>query len=306
MPRLINTTSVETRYGFRAFSLFEGDITEGEDGLLVVSSHLGSGHPGGRVLNALRRNWKLALADFTPLLHFGSFLGTFLPTEPTPRPVVLVRMPGIRWLREQGFPVEVVYEEAVRAVFGSVGAIELRGEQHRLVALPLLGGSRGYDRRRAMATILKCASQWLQLSRWTERVDFFLVEQDLVAQWSVAMNDVLGRTFVDAARRDVAEALASEVLEIVSTSPALGHPALTGALEPRRQSLEAKPVCLQQVAAFARVLIERIVQAVATGSGIAWKGSLLEDIETVRREGIVAPWMISHFHSLRILGNETV
>jgi hypothetical protein len=71
-------------------------------------------------------------------------------------------------------------------------------------------------------------------------------------------------------------------------------------------SIKSDNVNLQLVSIFSRTLIEAIVQEICINKSIVWRGNLLNDIEALKSAAIIAPWMISHFHSLRILGNASV
>ena len=264
--KLINTTSLETRHGYRAFNLFDGDLSEVTEGLIVASSHLGGERLGGRVLDALRRRWRLPLSEFTPLLH-GRVVGTFVPTAPTPVRLLVIRMPGVKWLNTQGLDAWVAYEDAVRSCFGSVAALEMQGERHERVSLPLLGGSRGYEPKRAMEAILLSARDWLEASRATKRVDLVLADPFALGTWSAGMNEALGRTSVDSALDGLTKGLTAEIIETLSTSPSMAAKVLEGSVEPVLRALQSTPLCLEMVASCARIFMERVVRSVAVDSG---------------------------------------
>ena len=120
------------------------------------------------------------------------------------------------------------------------------------------------------------------------------------------MNKVLGRRLVEKARNEVVRALSGELLSILNSSSKFKDEKYFPFVEPIENSLRSEPICLQQTAAFGRSLVELIVKRICFSRHIGKKGSLYDNIEKLRNNNIVAPWMISHFHSLRILGNETV
>ena len=98
-------------------------------------------------------------------------------------------------------------------IFGSLAALEMDEEIPRLksMALPLLGGQREYEIPDIMETLLHQALGWLKVSRFMERVDFYVFEEDHVTEWEDAMNRALGRRVVNLAGNAALEGLQQEL-----------------------------------------------------------------------------------------------
>jgi O-acetyl-ADP-ribose deacetylase (regulator of RNase III) len=308
--QLLNSMSVETPYGFRTFNLHHGNICNSQDNLLVVSSHANPLlSPGGSVIEAITQRYGMLFTELKPLIVLEGVFGThYLETacgSPHQR-ILVVRVPASGVAHGRGTNDLAVYETAVWSLFGSVAALELRGEFFQSMALPLLGGQRGYPIREAMAIILRYASQWLRVSHSMRVVNFYIFDEAHVKDWEEAMNAVLGRRFIDTARNNVIRALRDEILSVLGGTSSLRHAKLRDAIVPLEHGLVADPLCLQQIAIFGRALAERIVQCVCSHQKLDCKGPLIADIELLRKHDVVAPWIISHLHSLRIFGNETV
>ena len=137
-------------------------------------------------------------------------------------------------------------------------------------------------------------------------VNFYFNREEQIKICSESMNKVLGRRLVEKAMNKVVRALSGELLAILSFSSKFKDEKIFPFVEPIENSLRSEPICLQQTAAFARSLVELIVKKICFSRHIGKNSSLYGNIEKLRNNNIVAPWMISHFHSLRILGNETV
>ncbi len=139
-------------------------------------------------------------------------------------------------------------------------------------------------------------------------VNFYLIDEPHIEEWAAAMDDVLGRKFVDSAQNELIRALRDEILARLTASQ-LGSlpPNIQLCLDGLRETLQQQRIPLDRVAAEARRLVECITEALLKEQGVAQpKGSLVEQIRELRRRNQTAPWIVSHFDCLRIFGNEGV
>ncbi len=168
---LVNTLSIESSYGFRRINLYHGDLCAFLDDVLVVSSHAHpSFPPDGSVIRALRSRRGIDFTQLSPLISVREALGTYRVNSDIPsdhKALLVVRIPGADHLGWDSAPLEV-YRDAVWSIFGSVAALELRGQRFQSMAMPLVGGRRKYSIPDAMAIILEQATRWLETSKSME------------------------------------------------------------------------------------------------------------------------------------------
>lgn len=308
-PTLVNTMSIESPYGFRRINLYLGNLCAFQDDVLVVSSHANPNlPPDGSVIRAFRSAHGIDFSRLRPLIVTRGALGTFRVEGAVPsgsQVVLVVRIPGADHLDWDSEPLEV-YRDAIWSVFGSVAALELGEFRLQSMAMPLVGGQRKYPIRDSMAILLEHAARWLKTSASMQTINMVLYEADLLPEWDRAMNQVLGRRFVDRARDHVLKGLSDEILSSVAVLTSLHETAEGDLKTPLENVLRADRINLQLAAAFGRKLAETVVRAICLERSLAWEGVFFNDIEALRKHRVVAPWMISHLHSLRVFGNETV
>ena len=72
------------------------------------------------------------------------------------------------------------------------------------------------------------------------------------------------------------------------------------------RELRGDEVSIRRLATFGRILTEQMVREITLSEGLSWNGNLFEGISELGKHRRIAPWIISHFHTLRVLGNESV
>jgi len=77
-------------------------------------------------------------------------------------------------------------------------------------------------------------------------------------------------------------------------------------IAPILTALQDKKIYLQLVSALGRKLVEVIVGRIISERSLVDKGQLVHNIIMLNYEQVVAPWIASHFHALRVFGNEAV
>ena len=63
-----------------------------------------------------------------------------------------------------------------------------------------------------MRIILEAALDWVRASRFMKAVNLYFTDREMVETWTVTMNVVLGRRFIDSAQNEVVHALRDEIL----------------------------------------------------------------------------------------------
>ena len=310
-PRVRNSVTVESPYGLRSFTLLLGDVTQAPDPVLVVPTHANLKFSlDGRVLERAAERFGITFNSYDPMLvpqpGFGTFRvynkGSFPGEE-----LLLVRIPAPRSIKEKEQPISV-YRKALWTLFGSLAALELRTDRLKSMALPLLGGPRGYEIKDLMRAILEQSLSWLKAARFMNAVNFYLIDQPHIDEWALAMDEVLGRKFVDTAQNELIRALRDEILARL-TANTIESPSdnLRKCLESLCETLQRQRISIDRIATDGRRLAECIAIALLKEQGIAHpKGHLADHINELRHRKQTAPWIISHLDCLRAFGNEGV
>ncbi len=312
-PTIVNQLSVETSRGFCEVRVVQGDISTASTDVVFLSCHANPNrHPHGATISATQERWGVHSPELSPVVTLPRGVsGTYLTKwhgDAPPFETMMVRLAGASWHDCDASAAEY-FDSVVWTVFGSLAALELRGIRHETVAIPLIGGQRGYDREASIRSMLDYSVRWLQHARHGRTVSFVAFDSDDAAMWSMAMDDVLRRQLLPTAGDEVADALRAEVLELLRTPSIIESFDERGTIEPLRRALERADggVCIQSVGSFARRFTEELVKMVLKECGQKPAFSLYENIEQrLRQTGRVAPWIVAHCHTLREFGNEAV
>lgn len=221
-PKIRNSVTVESPYGLRSFTLQLGDIARSKDSVLVVPTHA---NPQlwltGGVLYAVAKRYAVDFNTLEPLIVPHEGFGTYRVRDRGSFPgqeILVVRIPG-HDIREELIPASPnAYHRALWTLFGSLAALELRTDEHKSLALPLLGATRGYKIVDLMRAILEHSLPWLKVSRFMHAINFYLFDEHSIDDWTFAMDDVLGRKFVDSAENQLIKALREEILAHLTTN----------------------------------------------------------------------------------------
>lgn len=137
-------------------------------------------------------------------------------------------------------------------------------------------------------------------------INLYLFEDEYLSVWNEAMNSALGRRVIDSVKDSVVQALKDEILVKLKSSEKFKSPNMFDIVSPIIQALQGAQICLQLVSTFSRKLVEEIVNQLILEKKLIDRGSLVNNITMLNYEQVVAPWIASHFHALRVFGNETV
>jgi len=304
-----NSVAVESARGLRTLALIEGTVEEAPDAVLVVPSHAAPEFPlTGAVLDVVRERYGIDFCALEPLLTGPGCLGTYRVVDKGAFPgreVLLLRVPGCHSVQESGNSPRDVLDRTFWSLFGSLAALELRQRGLESLALPLVDGTRGYEVRELLGTILEHALAWLRVARDLEAVNIYLVDRRALAEWDATMDTLLGRRSVDAAQDSLVRAIRAELLALIA-SPRLASfgPEWRPPLERIRSALSTSRIRIEDVAVPARSVAELVAfRYAAPATASPAKMTLAEATSVLRKEGQVAPWIVSHLDCLRYFGN---
>jgi hypothetical protein len=310
-PRVRNSVTVESPYGLLSFTLVLGDISQSPDPVVVVPTHASLDLAlDGQVLQAVTNRFGSTCNDYEPILVPQPGFGTFRVSDKGNFPgeeLLLVRIPGPYSITGKDQPISV-YRRALWTLFGSLAALELRTDRLKSMALPLLGATRGCEIKELMRAILEQSLTWLKASRFMNAVNFYLIDRPHIDEWALAMDEVLGRKFVDTAQNELIPALRDEILARLTTNTIKSPPdEMTPCLDGLRETLQQQRISVDRVATDGRRVAECIAKTLLKEQGgVQPRGYLADHVEELRGRNQVAPWIISHLDCLRVFGNEGV
>jgi hypothetical protein len=308
--RTTNTFSVETPKGVRSFHLHQGDICESRDDVLVVSTHANPGlNLTGAVLTSLEgRGWRFTHLE--PLLVPHGCFGTYLlrDAQVKSQTVLVVRVPGAENVATTGgTPLEVL-KEALWTLFGSLAALELRGDVFRSISLPVLAARRGYPIRDVLTALIANTIRWLRSSQFTEQVSLYVLQPDQFADWADELDRLLGRRYFESANDAVLAGLRQELLSLVRASRDKLNlqPDTSGWLTELAASMAEDRLRFHAVAVAGRKLAESLSGFLLEDLDVRCTGDLYTQIKAIWKTKKVAPRVTNYLMSLKDFGNEQV
>jgi hypothetical protein len=226
-PKLLNLIEIETRWGYRAFELYQGDLLAFRQpvDLLAISATT-------RRLQVLLANpseystmeWTFIGALYSragidvarhradPEFDLRAALGCWVsrPTNPAYfKRIVCVEDIGL----------DRTVEEAVDNVFMAAAVLEAKSVEVRTVLLPLLGaGGMGLDPEPVMQALLTSSLRHLGRLNNLERVCFIERAPEKATSLSRAVDTVLQRVKVALPKGELIEGVRRDILERVRTA----------------------------------------------------------------------------------------
>jgi hypothetical protein len=311
-PQIQNWVTVESPHGLRNFTLVMGDISTARDAAIAVPTHANTDIPmSGAVMDAMRGRAGVEFNSHHPIVSPEPGFGTYQVADCGTLPngsVLLVRIPGVVAAQQRGKDPLETYRDALWTLFGSLAALEVRGQGFASLAMPLFAGTRDYPVREIMRIILDTSLEWLRTSRSMRSINLYLMDPETVGLWTEAMDEVLGRRFIDSAQNALVHALRDEIVVRLGNSGGRFDSAQWKACTERLSAaLAHSKIPLERVAAEARALVECIVVSALRQDGVQQpKGQLDDRIKELRRRGKIAPWILAHFNCLKVFGNAAV
>ncbi|MFC1705424.1 hypothetical protein ACFL59_01215, partial [Planctomycetota bacterium] len=289
-----NAVSVESPHGRRTFRLIQADIVLVEADLIIGVSH---GNPNSaydeRWLERFRSLYGEAVALEPPLLRISSDVWTaFWTCGPRPpfRNVLTMRIPEeVPEVDEEGLGAFVI-----QGMLGSVAALEHMGRAFPTIAFPGAMVRRVGNYHAAFQSMIEGTLEWLKRSTHTTQVDFVAYHDDELDLWDNAMNECLGRTTIAPDASAVLDAFRRDTLLRIE---GYGDGPLSGAAVPLEEALmRSERLCIEHICVFGRKLVEVVLAQLLPDFGLKRTGTLLHDIEAVRRTGHLPAWYASHMH----------
>lgn len=301
----INSVSVETPQGLRTFELFAGDVFSQEADLLVISTHHEEDEPpSGPLVETIENTYGLPVDVSQPFMTFGGGVTACVQPGNDKTPFRQLLTMRIAAPRSQENPSEF-YDRAIQSTFAAIAALEFLGNEFSGISLPVLVRKGIADYESAVRALLRHALQWLRQSRHTIEVSYFVFNPDELSEWDRAMNESLGRTYVDTRGESLVNGLCRDLCTVIDRGGLRDCP---GNLETSLRNAVANPklLCVQTVATFGRKLAEAVTEQVCHDLQLPLGRDLMSNIETVRSSKMLAAWITSYLHSLRVFGNEGV
>lgn len=304
--RAVNHVSLETRQGLRTFHLMHGNALAAPADVLVVSSHADATRdPDGQLVAALRWRWKMAVRDPGPLLRLpdGGWV-SWLPDVPQAAPfrgVLLLRTPRARVGTD---PVEEL-GRSLQGAFASLRALAYLGVPVGRITLPMIAGNRLQDVDHRARVTLREITRWLRAEETAERVQSVVFYEEELAIWNEAMDRVLGRTYIGPGQDAVLDGLHKDVLGRLA---GVSDGVLAGSAGSLRAELLRSDgqLAVHTVCTFGRKLAEEMAGAMLRARAMKVHREFNNNIEALQKAGVIAPWVASYMHGLRVLGNESV
>jgi hypothetical protein len=297
----INILEIETRWGYKAFELYQGDITQlaPKVDLLAVSVLADDYYPlRGTVIGALHDTYGIRLEDLVQDCEFDlrdAFCCWISRELPNP---VFGRLLCVEMFRS-GFSIE----EVIQNVFVALSVLEAKGIQVEEFALPLLGtGSLGIKPASVIRPLLDYSLEHLKRSGSLRRIKFVAHDQERASQLDEAMNDVLGRVRVVIPSGTAAAEARKQILEKILTVESLYEEHTPEVFHDLRRTVENEQSRSFELGIAARRLVEFIANRILDDQ----QGRLFAKLEKIRKtsDPRVAEWITIYMHVLRVLGNE--
>lgn len=297
---LKNSIGVETRFGYRTFDLYVGDLfdTGAESDLLVASAYVDSYSPDpGTLFEALKLRLSLDVSLLKRQFDLRSALSIWI-SEPLPngpfKRLLCVEMIGSR----------LTLEEAVANIFVGVAILEAKGLGPHSMTMPMLGsGQQFIDPKRIVQILVPEAQKALRESRTLERICFADRNPKKIDELDGAMNEFLKRVKVVIPKNDLMDQLVNDIGSIIDSSfPYVPLSSQVSFVDLKRLISTGRPKSFE-IGVVARRLIEFIVNDLLEEKKPS--PDLVQRIDKTSGMG-VAPWIRSYMHTLRLFGNESV
>ena len=296
----INFLEIETRWGYKTFELYHGDITklDFDVDVLAISAADGKYEPVPHtVIGALLNNCgvnvgELALrAEFNLKDVFDCWVAR-LPGDAKFRRVICAEFSGSG----------TEPREVVENLFVTLSVLEVKGVKVRTLALPVLGaGNFMLAPSKVIEPMLESSLKYMQMSQNLERIIFVEINKDRARQLDRAMNDALGRVKVVVPKGALSEQLRKEIAQKIESAAGLAGQKGQEVFSDLRRLIDSDKSRSFEIGIISRRLVEFVADDILARK----KGfDLCSKIDKLA-ERRVADWIRSYMHVLRILGNES-
>jgi len=297
----INFVQNETPTGIKQFELYEGDITNlpFEVDLICVSAFKNGYIPvPGTVIGQLyNRGLNVDKLSQQPELDFRESLGIWVSEKLN------------QFFAKKLICVEIIgandtLSGAINNLFAVLAALEIRGEQNKTIAIPLLGaGNQGIDPKNVISVLLKASIDFLKHARYLSKIYFVLYTGNkFLKVFDNEMNTLLGRKLINTPNSELAHILIKD-LNILVSGLIHTYKCDNNHVFSDLKRLINTPFKAFEFGAIARKTVEYILDNINPLA--QQKFQLDKKIESLGTLG-VASWIKSYLHLIRIFGNEAV
>jgi hypothetical protein len=305
-PEKLNQLDVDTRWGYRAFELWHGDITK----LNFTINLLLIAQPGHQRAYSLHKSLKSELGisvsdlDEARELDFGQPLGVWVSRR--------IKGEKIQRILCMEILPDSTAPQKIRDAFLVFPILAARGIELETICLPILGaGGIGLKAEDVVRPILDGSDWALNNIKQINRICFVDIKRNKVLTMSKALDDVLGRVKLTIAKGESADrirrAISDAIDKVTAVDPDIHKTVsdIRAAIKPEGRSIQignagrqlSEYILKQILPTPARQsLFDRIENAIAV--------SVRDQIDNIKFSP-AATWMNGYFHLLRLLGNET-
>ncbi len=300
----LNIVDVETKWGYRSFELYQGDITAltGSVDLLVVSAFANNYYPTpSSVIGALAREAHISVETLAkkPELDLKQAFGCWVSSalaHPIFKRLLCLEFIGT------GFGLGQVFDN----LFIVLGVLELQGLKISTLALPMLGtGNQRIPYDDVISELLKTAHRSFQTYQYLERI-LFVAYDPLTAQYlDQVINQRLQRVDVVIPRGQLMTGIRQDILNKTHLALQLTDETAQETLEHLKRLVSTETSRSFELGVAARRLTELIAdQLLGQTNGKSPGPTLHRKIGLLKEQGI-AEWITSYMHVLRVFGNES-
>jgi hypothetical protein len=309
-PTLLNVIELETKWGYKAFELYQGNIVHfrQEVDLLAVSAlsndlRVLAGDPSHysfvhhTLIGALYLQAGIDVASHSKQCEFDfrNALGCWV-SHSTDSPIFK------RIVCAENIGLQRNIEETVDNLFVVLSILEAKNIKVRFFVLPLLGaGGMGLDTDAIMRALLSSAQNHLSRLQTLERIMF--IERDMYKAEALnqAMNTALGRVKVVIPKGELIENIRRDILHKIDSAVELVTGSNLNVMMDLRRFVASEKSRSFEIGIIGRRLVEFIVNDLSSTK----KGQQLwVKIDGLAEHGI-ADWIRSYMHTIRIFGNES-
>jgi hypothetical protein len=302
---LLNQLDIDTRWGYRTFELWHGDITK----LTFPIDLLLIAQPGKNPAYSLHRSLKSELGisvhalKETQELDFVQPLGVWVSQKTGNEKIKRIMCMEI--IPDSTAP------KKIKDAFLIFPILNARGIELGTICLPILGaGGIGLKADDVIRPILDGSYWALTNIEQANRVCFVDIAYEKASKMSKAMDDVLGRVQLTIAKGEDANRLRTFISNAIDKATAIDPDIskiasdIRAAIRPEGRSVQVgnagrqlSEYILKQIlpAPAKQSLFDRIERAVAVSD--------VENIDNLKSSP-AATWMNAYFHLLRLFGNE--
>ena len=300
--KVINEVSIETNDGYKSFELVHGNIITIDSDLLVVSTNAQKDKPLTGPLIGLLKKEDIVI-NSQKVLYVASHekIWTCFQTSSTRKnlnAILTLRMNQSENIeKEKSF-----FDDSIKCIFSSLSALEYQGYKFSEISLPVIGNTTDYNS--TIESLVRNSILWLKKSSFTKKIIFVVYDHSDLLIWDEALDKIMGRSYSAPGNSLSLEGIIKEVVHLLHQ---LTESKLHTATIPLLHALEKNEnVCIENICVFGRKLCELMCLELLKKHDLNIHPMLMNNIETLQQSKIIAPWISSYMHSLRIFGNETV